>query len=222
MDDRMGTHPKEIRQKNLMTDRFLHPVFKVDPTDTRFFPCPACREIIALGAGECRYCGAVIEEEQARALNAAYRKVTDAVASANAFRLSPAVAVLLTVLCVVYLLMETHIDFRLVFIEMGVIAAIGYAAKWFRSYGSLQTDDDDYPGAVRAMRITLAVWCVALILHIALIGYAIASGRLRVGEGRPDNDMHRSRRSAVQVIQPLPLGGSMMALYQHRQIANLS
>jgi hypothetical protein len=152
----------------------------VEPTNTQLFPCPACREIIALGAVACRYCGAVIEAEQARALNAAYQKVTDAVASANAFKLSTSAAVLLTVFSAAFVLMESHIDSRLVLIEFGVIAAIIHAAKWFRTYGRLQTDDADYPGAVRSMRLALAAWGVALIVQLALIGYAMSTGRLRL------------------------------------------
>lgn len=159
---------------------FLNPVFKEEPTITPRFPCPRCRQIIALGAERCKYCDALIDATHAAALNAEYQKVTDAVASANTFKMSIPAAVLLTAICGVYLVTANLVSQRFLLLPFVVVSATVYAVNWFRKYGKIQTDDPDFPDALKAMRRALVVWCVTLILQVVLIGFVVANGRLHV------------------------------------------
>src|SRR5690242_6434422 len=118
-----------------MTPGFLKPVFKEESTDTPRFPCPKCRQIIALGPDVCKYCGAVINAAEAKALNEVYRKVTDAVAMANTFKMSVPGAVLLTAVSVVSIMTYSRSKLQLVLVEAIVVSAISYAVNWFRKYG---------------------------------------------------------------------------------------
>jgi Flp pilus assembly protein TadB len=159
---------------------FLNPVFKEEPTTTPRFPCPSCREIITLGAERCKYCDALIDAKHAEALNADYQKVTDAVASANSFRLSIWVAALTTIALAAGVVLNALRGSTPLAVPVVSAAATVYAVNWFRKYGRIRTDDSDFPEALRAMRWALAAWCIADVLQIALIGYAIANGWLRV------------------------------------------
>jgi len=159
---------------------FLNPVFKEEPTSTPRFPCPSCREIITLGAERCKYCDALIDSKHAEALNADYQKVTDAVTIANTFKFSIWGAVLGTVVLAALVISDGLRSPKPLLVSVGSVAAIVYAVNWFRKYGRIRTDDPDFPEALRAMRQALAAWSVAVILQIALIGYAIANGWLRL------------------------------------------
>jgi len=163
---------------------FLNPVFKEEPTATPRFPCPRCREIISLGAERCKYCGVLIDAKHAEALNVDYQKVTDAVTMANTFKLSIWAAILITVVLAVVVLSHSLAGSTPILIPVGSISATFYALNWFRKYGRIRTDDPDFPEALRAMRWALIVWCIAVIIQIALIGYAIANGWLRISGTR--------------------------------------
>jgi hypothetical protein len=154
-----------------MMNRF----YKEEPSETRMFPCPACHEIIAMANTSCRFCGVPVDAATAQRLNSDFRRVTDAVTSANTFKQSIWVAVLLTVAGPL-ILFGTHNNPRLLLLSVAPVGFLGYAVSWQRKYGSLETQDRDYPGAVRAMRVTLVVWAVALFFQLALLAYAFSSG----------------------------------------------
>ena len=158
----------------------LNPFYKEKSTDTRMFPCPACHEIIALGTRSCRYCGIPIDEGTARKLNEQFKRVTDAIASANTFKFSIWGAVILTVASPLYVFTSSRINMRFLLAEVGTLGAIIHAATWLRKYGALETRDPDYPAAVRSMRRALAVWIGALVVQVALLSYAVMTGALRL------------------------------------------
>jgi hypothetical protein len=150
--------------------------YKESPTDTRFFPCPACREIISLGNATCRYCGVTVDESTARRLNAAFQKITDAVASANTFKQAIWLAVLITVVTPIYIFVIQGPSPRYILVSVAPVFFLGHAISWQFKYGKLETMDEDYPGAVRAMRLNLFAWAAALIVHVAVLGYALTLG----------------------------------------------
>jgi len=157
----------------------MNPFFKENPTETRLFPCPACEEIIALGNVTCRHCGVSIDEETARRMNEGFQNVTDAVASANTFKQSIWLAVLLTVASPIYIFAMQQRNPRLLLVSAAPIGFLAYVLSWRRKYGRLDTRDKDYPESVKAMRIALLIWSAALLIQGAVFWYALASGVLR-------------------------------------------
>ena len=140
------------------------------------FPCPNCKEIVRVDNTKCRYCGSTIDEASARRLNLDFQRVTDAVASANTFKQSIWLAVLLMVASpVIFLIIRTE-DTRYLLISVAPIVFLGYAISWQRKYGRLETSDKEYPDALRDMRRTLLVWSIALVIHVAVMAYALSSG----------------------------------------------
>jgi hypothetical protein len=135
----------------------MHPFFKESPTETRMFPCPDCQEIISVENSNCRYCGVAIDEATSRRLNADFQQVSDAVTSANTFKESIWLAVLLTVAIPIYLLATHHQNLQVLVMSAASIGFIVYGLSWNRKYGGLETKDRDYPESVRAMRRSLLV-----------------------------------------------------------------
>lgn len=146
------------------------------PSQTQMFPCPACRRIIYLGAANCKYCGVAIDEPTARRLNADYKKVTDAVASANTFKQAIWFAVLITVATPIYIFVLQGPSPRYLLVFFAPVFFLAHAILWQFKYGRLQTTDEDYPEAARAMRLNLLAWAIAFVLHMVVLGYALASG----------------------------------------------
>jgi hypothetical protein len=153
----------------------ISPFFKEAPTDTRMFRCPSCDRIISLGTSTCRYCGLTIDEETARRLNEAFKRVTDAVASANTFKQSIWLAVFISVAGPLYLLLPGQPNPRVFLISLAPVLFLGYAVSWHYKYGKLSTQDRDYPEAVSAMRRSLLVWSAALVIQIAVVCYGLTS-----------------------------------------------
>ena len=139
------------------------------------FRCPACQEIGAMGNTSCRYCGVPIDEATARSLNVSFRKVTDAVASANTFKQSIWAAVLLTVAGPIYVIVTVRHNPSILLVSVAPIGFLAYAISWQRKYGGLDTKDQDYPEALRAMRRSLLVWVIALLIQGAVVAYVLST-----------------------------------------------
>jgi hypothetical protein len=154
----------------------MNPFFKEEQTDTPMFRCPNCKEIVRVDNTKCRYCGSTIDEATARRLNLDFQRVTNAVASANTFKQSIWLAVLLMVASPVIFLVIRSEDSRYLLISAAPIVFLGYAISWQRKYGRLETSDKEYPDAFRDMRRTLLVWSIALVIHVAVMAYALSSG----------------------------------------------
>ena len=140
------------------------------------FRCPGCQEIVALGNTSCRYCGVPIDEATAGRLNARFRQVTDAVASANTFKQSIWIAVLLTVASPIYLIGASQHNPRFLLASVAPIGFVAYVISWRRKYGRLETSDKDYPEAVQAMRRGLLVWVTALLIQGGMLAWAFSLG----------------------------------------------
>ncbi len=152
----------------------MNPFFKEAPSETQMFRCPACQEIVSVGSASCRYCGVPIDENTANHLNASFREVTDAVASANTFKQSVWLAVFLIIASPIYVVGISPYDPRLLMVSVAPIGFLGYVISWRRRYGRLETQDGDYPDAVRAMRRSLLVWVGALLIQAAAVAYALS------------------------------------------------
>ena len=150
--------------------------YKEEPTQTKLFACPSCQGIIPMGIASCRYCGIQIDAATALKLNADFKLVTDAVASANTLKQSIWAAVILTAASGWYLVAYSYPDTRVFLFSAAPVPFIGYGLNWHRKYGSLDTRDSDYPDAVKSMRVTLVVWVVALLLQIAFLAYVFSRG----------------------------------------------
>ena len=156
----------------------MNPFYKEEPSDTRLLPCPSCHEIVDVSTRACRYCGVEIDEATARRLNADFRRVTDAVASANTFKQSIWAAVISTVVGPLYLFLTMEHNPAVILLQAVPVGFLGYAITWRRKYGSLETRDKDYPDAVRSMRTALIIWIAALMIDAVFIGYLLFSGAL--------------------------------------------
>jgi len=136
--------------------------YQEKPTEIRVYPCPVCNETISADANNCRFCHYPIDAATAERLLFENQRVTNAVASANTFRLSVWLAALVILGGIVDLL--TNGSSPAVVLPL---IAIGYGGLWFYRYRSLITKDADYPLAIKRVKRTIAVWVVALILPLA-------------------------------------------------------
>ena len=140
------------------------------PTETRVYPCPACNEIISADARTCRFCDLPIDTATAEQLRLENQRVTNAVASANTYRLS----VLFAAFVILNGVMNVLIGHSWIWILLSV-GSIGYGVSWLYRYSSLITKDADYPLAVRRVKLTTIVWLVALVLPLAIVAYGFAT-----------------------------------------------
>jgi hypothetical protein len=154
----------------------MNKFYQETPSESRMFACPACQEIVSVGATSCRYCGIPIDESTATRLNAEFQRVSDAVASANTFKQSILVAVLLTVVSPIYLFgfSGRQPNPRFFLASAAPIGFLAYAISWQRKYGKLETRDKEYPEALRAMRLMLLVWAAALLIQVGVLAFALS------------------------------------------------
>ena len=154
--------------------KLLHPFdfFLETPVVTTTYPCPACNEIISIDANACRFCKAPVDRVTAQRLLTENQRVTNAVARANTFRFSIWLAGLTAIFGVWEVLANDRPPNGISF--LGVVA-LGYGAWWLYNYGSLSTLDPDHPVAVRRVKLTMAIWVLALLLPfvVALVIHAV-------------------------------------------------
>jgi len=155
--------------KNLRLADNLFSFYQEKPTEIRVYPCPACNEVISAEASNCRFCHIPIDAATAERRVLENQRVTNAVASANSFRLSVWLAALVILSGVINLLTEDLPP--VIFLPL---IAIGYGALWLYRYRSLITRDDDYALAVKRVKRTLIPWVVALILSLAIATLNVA------------------------------------------------
>lgn len=133
--------------------------YQEEPTAVRVFPCPACKETISAEAHNCRFCHLPIDVATAERLLHENQRVTNAVTTANSFRLSVSLAALM--------ILWGIIDGLTIGSSPAVwlpLVGIGYGALWLYRYGSLTTSDMDYPLAVKRVKRTMLIWLLALVL----------------------------------------------------------
>jgi hypothetical protein len=155
--------------KNLRVVDNLFSFYLEEPTAIRVYPCPACNETISAGANHCRFCHVPIDAATAERLLLANQHVTNAVASANTFRLSVSLAALMVLGEIMDLLTKDSPPVVLL-----PLIAIGYGALWFYRYRSLITRDADYSLAVKRVKRTIIVWLLALVLPLTMTMLSVA------------------------------------------------
>jgi len=133
--------------------------YQEKPTAIRFFPCPSCNETISAEANNCRFCHLPIDAATAERLLLENQRVTNAVASANSFRLSVSLAALVVFWGIIDGLTKGSSPALWL-----PLVGIGYGALWLYRYGSLTTSDVDYPLAVKRVKRTMLIWLLALVL----------------------------------------------------------
>ena len=133
--------------------------YQEKPTAIRFFPCPSCNETISAEANNCRFCHLPIDAATAERLLLENQRVTNAVASANSFRLSVSLEALVVFWGIIDGL--TKGSSPAVWLPL---VGISYGALWLYRYGSLTTSDVDYPLAVKRVKRTMLIWLLALVL----------------------------------------------------------
>jgi len=139
------------------------------PTTIRVYPCPSCNETISSEARTCRFCNLPIDAATAERLLLDNQQVTNAVASANTFRLS----VLFAALMILAGILDVMTKGSGPAASLPLIA-IGYGVWWLYRYRSLITKDVDYPVAVKRVKLTIVVWLLALVLPWAITKLNVA------------------------------------------------
>lgn len=137
--------------------------YQETPTAIRVYPCPSCNETISAEASNCRFCNLPIDTATAERLVLENQRGTNAVASANTFRLSVVLAVFMIFGGIMNWLTSSPLS--LGFLPLIVI---GYGVYWLYQNRSLVTKDADYPLAVKKVKLTIIVWVAALVLTGAI------------------------------------------------------
>lgn len=136
-------------------------------TSVHVFPCPSCKETINTSMQQCRFCGTPIDSAAAEQSAAATSRISAAVSDASYLKI------------MAWFLLTF---FGLMFIPLlGLIGIVGllfvtYALpvmsiRWWIKYGSIKTDDADFP---RARRTAIIVTAIAFLNLIRDIGVRIA------------------------------------------------
>lgn len=131
------------------------------PTRVRVYPCPACRETIAIDAPSCRFCHVTTDVKVAEKLWTENQQVTSAVSRAKTFIASSRAAIPLTVIPIWILVMsgglsEIWIVFNLL--------ALSYGAQWLNHNSSLVTADAEYVKAVGKVKWAMVMWALSLLI----------------------------------------------------------
>jgi hypothetical protein len=129
-------------------------------TSVHVFPCPNCRETINTSMGQCQFCGATIDPAAAEQSAAATSRVSAAVSDASYLKIMA--WSLLTFVVVMFIPL------------LGLVGVVGlvfvtYAlpvmcARWWIKYGSIKTDDADFPNA-RGTAIIITIIAAANLLR---------------------------------------------------------
>jgi len=149
--------------KNLRMLDNLFSFYQEKPTAIRVYPCPACNETISAEAENCRFCHLPIDGATAERLLLQNQLITNAVASANTFRLSVSLAALVILVGIPMNLLTKGWPAVLL-----PLIAIGYGALWLYRHRSVITKDADYSCAIKRVKRTTIVWVLALILPWAI------------------------------------------------------
>ena len=131
------------------------------PTHVRVYPCPACRETIAIDAPSCRFCHVTTDVKVAERLWTENQQVTSAVSRAKTFIASSRAAIPLTLIPIWVLVMsgglsEIWIVFNLL--------ALSYGAQWLNHNSALVTADAEYVKAVGKVKRAMVMWALSLLI----------------------------------------------------------
>jgi len=163
--------------KNLRMLDNLFSFYQEKPTAIRVYPCPACNETISAEAENCRFCHLPIDGATAERLLLQNQLITNAVASANTFRLSVSLAALVILVGIPMNLLTKGWPAVLL-----PLIAIGYGALWLYRHRSVITKDADYSCAIKRVKRTTIVWVLALILPWAIATLNVAEHGLATQE----------------------------------------
>lgn len=148
-----------------------HPLsfYRETPTAIQLYRCPSCNETLSAEARNCRFCNVPIDAATADRLTRINQRVTNAIANANAYKLSVLMAVFISVAAIMNWVTQGSL-----FSVFVPLIGIGYGVYWLFENRSLVTKDPDFPLAVKKVKLTILVWLVALILTAALATWNVA------------------------------------------------
>ena len=135
------------------------------------FPCPNCKEIINATTKKCRFCGAPVDSQAAFVAGEIQGKVNRACSDASYLKAGAMVMWVLLGLSFIPFLPAVGFGFLLTF-----IAVLVMFIRWQVMFGSIETNDKDYPRAKRSKNLALILWLAAIpvgfvlkpLLHIAI------------------------------------------------------
>jgi hypothetical protein len=155
------------------------------------FDCPKCGETIDTSADVCRFCGAKVNHEEAAKAAQLLAKVDQACSDASCLRNTATLALILAGGTLYGILRggsrNSHaldlIGFQNLFLGFSALVVVIsspfplWSLRWWTKCANLSSDDDDFQGARRAVRVvgfaaTAALLAFGAILCLVLVSKA--------------------------------------------------
>ncbi|HEX8677917.1 MAG TPA: hypothetical protein VF700_11885 [Segetibacter sp.] len=138
-------------------------------SESNFFPCPNCNEIIGSDTSKCKYCNHPVDPVAAEAAIRLQERINQACNDASTMRNLAGFMWIAFAVQFIYALMG-----RLVFIGL-MIAVPVMLINWQLKYGSIKSNDVDFRTAKRNRNISLLLMLPIPIVIVALIMILAAS-----------------------------------------------
>ena len=127
------------------------------------FPCPECKEIINDSMAQCRYCNAPVDPQAAASAAALQSRVNQACSDASYLR--TAALVMWAFLGLSFVPFVPLVSWAFLFTFVAVLVLI---VRWQLKFGTIKTDDPDYPRARRSKNLAALLWLGALFVGFIL------------------------------------------------------
>lgn len=170
-------------------------------SQTYFFPCPNCSEIISSDADKCKYCNHPVDPVAAQDAIKLQEQINQACNDASTLRNLAGFMWVAFAIQFIYALMG-----RLFFFGL-MIAVPAMLINWQLKFGRIRTNDVDFKSAKRNRNIALGLWMPIPILLIVLI-VILAAGRSNLSYSLKENRSSttdvstESQTSTWKVINP--------------------
>ncbi len=125
--------------------------------------CQNCLEFVSSSLTNCRYCGAVLGDENATSAEDAQSNIAHACRDGKFLKLmSRALAV-----CFIALTFSIFSKLALAGFLILLVAMPILLIRWWIKYRSLQTEDQDYQEAKRETIMLAVIWCGTVFVWLA-------------------------------------------------------
>ena len=141
------------------------------------FRCPSCNEVVTVDFEQCKYCSQPFDRHLVGNEVAKFKHVSHAVSEANAIQSFNAALVIVGLLCVYILLSATAL--RRSYIHILPYGGVIWVISWFIRFGRLESKDPDLAPARVAMKRSLLMWSIAILVYSGCIVWVLLmfSGR---------------------------------------------